>query len=658
MNIDISHLVLFQGLGHQTSSVTDFSSVEVFRLRTAPSAAWQVYSKQVTFKIFKKLLTALTLFMLAGGLNTVSAETLDDTPFETLEPTVTGKTYYVSGKGDDDNDGLNKDEAFRTLQHASDLTKPGDMVLVMNGTYTKPGPEANVLDIRNAGEPDNYIIYKAFPGHKPLIKVDSNYAGILITVPYIVIDGFTVEGNLPNLSFEEADRLARGTDKAGVLENYTYNSNGIGSFARDGNQPHHLIIRNNTVFHHPGGGIFSNNSDYVRIENNTVFNNSYYCAYANSGVSFYKSTAVDDSTGVKMWIRNNVIYKNENKVPFWFSSEADPSKRVITDGNGIIIDDSRNTQGAGGDPYVGTFLIENNVVYDNGGRGINVFESDNVIARNNTLHHNGRTKNFTEIGVGLASNVVMSGNIFSVAPDRKPLLSYSTTNISFENNLFYGGSEAPQFPAGTTTNLIKNGDFNVDLKHWELVTTAPAEHTRDSSNRMCVSVEETNLSDPVVRLVQTGLTLKKGYTYTLTFDALTKNKTGAEFQVKFGTSSNESVYYTQKVSLPVKQSETTLLSFMMTEETDDAGQLEFQVAGNAEAVSSCFDNIVLTETSNIIGKDPNFVSAGVNPLAADFRLQQSSPAVNAQTVTAPTTDIMNVTRPKGEASDLGAYESH
>ncbi|MEH2450233.1 hypothetical protein [Nostoc sp.] len=48
-----------------------------------------------------------------------------------------GKTYYVSGTGDDKkNNGLKEGAAFRTLQKAADLVQAGDTVYVMNGTYT------------------------------------------------------------------------------------------------------------------------------------------------------------------------------------------------------------------------------------------------------------------------------------------------------------------------------------------------------------------------------------------------------------------------------------------------------------------------------------------------------------------------------------------
>jgi parallel beta-helix repeat protein len=596
-------------------------------------------------------------------------EASDDTDFQFLEPAAAGVTYYVSGTGNDANNGLSQTQPFRTLQKAAGLTNPGDTVLVMNGTYTKTvadktSPDNNVLRITRSGNASGYITYKAMSGHSPRIFVDNNYSGIRINAAYIVIDGFTVEGNLPNLSLAEAETLAKGTDTA-ALTNSKFNSSGIASFPNeDGSgQPHHLIIRNNKVFNHPASGIFSNGSDYIRIEKNTVYNTSYYSAYATSGISFYVSKQIDTSTANKMFVTKNTVYKVENKVPFWYSNEANPSARVITDGNGIIIDDSRHTQ-SDNVPYVGGFLVENNLVYDNGGRGVNVYSSDNVTVRNNTSYQNGRTTGFTEIGVGDAAKVTFAANIFVSRNDRKPILSYNINNVSFDNNLFNGGSEAPQFPAGSAPNLIKNGDFNVDLSNWRLVKGANAgfvQNTRDEFGRNCVYINQANLPNTYdVYLAQGGLTLKNGFTYTLTFDAASSNATRADFVVKFGASSGAfTTYYGQTLSLPVNSSTTSrrAVTFTMTNPTDSTAQLELQLAGNPEVSYFCFDNIVLTETSNIIGKDPKFVAASTTPATANFRLQQTSPAVNAQTVTAPAQDIVNVTRPKSVASDLGAYES-
>jgi parallel beta-helix repeat protein len=596
--------------------------------------------------------------------------------FADLEPKFSGRTYYVSGAGQDSNDGQSPGKAFRTLQKAADLTSPGDTVRVMNGTYTKAvadktSPDNSVLRITRSGTADAYIRYAAMPGHRPRIFVDNNYSGIRVNAAYILIEGFTVEGNLPNLSEAEAEALAKGTDETAALTNSKFNSSGIASFPNEdrSGQPHHLIIRRNTVFNHPASGIFSNTSDYVRIEDNVVHHTSFYSPYATSGLSFYTSTQIDDSTGYKLLIRRNTVYKVENKVPFWYSNAADPSKRVITDGNAIIVDDSRHTQ-SDNVPYVGAFLVENNVAYDNGGRGVNVFSSDNVLARNNTLYRNARTAGFTEVGVGDSGNVTMQSNIFSVREDREPIGSYDTSNITFENNLFYGGSTAPEYPAASPSdvNLVENGSFDQDLAGWSLSANPDAgyvNNVRDEFGRNCVYLDQPDQPNPYdVYLVQRGLGLEQGKSYTVELTAASSNAVQADFAVKVGGSSAPfSTYGSRAFSLPVNSSATSSLNFAFTmaEASDANAQLELQVAGNPESTYFCFDDIAVRESveagaTDLVGEDPLFQNASTDPRRADFRLRSQSPAIDAQTTPAPAVDIRMVRRPQGAAPDLGALE--
>lgn len=49
-------------------------------------------------------------------------------------------TYYVSGKGSARNNGLTTNSDFRTLQRAANLMQPGDVVMMLNGTYRNPEP--------------------------------------------------------------------------------------------------------------------------------------------------------------------------------------------------------------------------------------------------------------------------------------------------------------------------------------------------------------------------------------------------------------------------------------------------------------------------------------------------------------------------------------
>ena len=313
------------------------------------------------------------------------------------------------------------------------------------------------------------------------------------------------------------------------------------------------------MFNCPGSGIAANGADYVRIENNLVHNNSYYSPYATSGISFYQPRSIDSSGATKMYIRGNTVYQNENKVPFWFSDEFNPSKRTITDGNGVIVDDARNTQGIvgeAGSPYKGTINVSNNLIYDNGGRGVNVFSSDNVVVRYNTTYKNARAVSSaitSELVVGDASKVEVSGNIMVARSDRKVVDTYNTSAVSFANNLFYGGNGS-SVPGGSGTNLVKNGTFNSDLSNWSLSKATNAgyvQNTRDSYGRNCVYVDGDNLQNTYdVYLFQKGLTLKQGVTYTVSLDAITSAGKTASFTVKLGGSSGSSTPYTaQKATL-------------------------------------------------------------------------------------------------------------
>ena len=90
-----------------------------------------------------------------------------------------------------------------------------------------------------------------------------------------------------------------------------------------------------------------------------------------------------------------------------------PNNAPHSDGNGIIMDDFRNTQHpnpAGVYPY--RSLVENNVCYLNGGKGVHVFISDNVTVRNNTCYFNNRDPKNNATWRGELSNVNSNNTIW------------------------------------------------------------------------------------------------------------------------------------------------------------------------------------------------------------------------------------------------------
>ncbi len=403
--------------------------------------------------------------------------------------------YYVSGTGSDSNDGKSTGKAFRTLQKAHDLTNPGDTVWIMNGTYTSTN--SDILSIYRSGAPRQYIRYKAYPGHTPKLKSGSNnWQGIYFNgVSYILIEGLTLEGNNDNVTEEQARTQLKDTNGDGKYDamelqpEYAGVGIGINPDYNNLDQPsHHIIIRKNTVYNFGGGGIGIQGSDFVVLEDNVVYNNAWYAPYGGSGISFYQNRDTQPGyTGYRMIARRNISYGNRNLFPC-----ACVDFETITDGNGIIVDDLRNTQN--GSPYgiyTGKTLLANNIVYENWGRGLHVFLSDNVDIINNTAFSNsyGPTILQGDISVINASNVRAYNNIAAPYQYRSSFTNKSylpgkpnNSNVVFDYNLSFGGTgffdSDPDVsdPIATRNNLVGvNPQFvNAGARNFKLQTSSPA----------------------------------------------------------------------------------------------------------------------------------------------------------------------------------------
>lgn len=354
--------------------------------------------------------------------------------------------YYVnSTSGNNNNNGKSTSLAKKELTWFSWNTtflKPGDTIFVMDGTYTG-GTQFAILALRASGEPDNPIVLTNYPGHAPLLKLnDIQWAGIQIGegVHDIVINGLRIQGNIGNLTLEEA--LAQPgscSDPDGQVDP-KFNGSGISLEGRtNGKHVHHITVSNCEIFECAGAGAASMEADYIVYENNLIYNNCWYSIYGNSGISNLNSWNYDDHSSVaySMIIRNNILYGNQLFVPW-----TGPCK--IYDGNGIIIDSETN-EGKSFPAYSGRTLIENNVSFNNGGRGIHVYKSANVDIINNTSYFNGKSPELSdgEITVQNASNIRVFNNIMYARNGERANLRYqSPTNITYGNNLIYNATSS------------------------------------------------------------------------------------------------------------------------------------------------------------------------------------------------------------------------
>lgn len=400
-------------------------------------------------KIFFFLLG--TLFLMACKKE--AAPVVTTTPVVVTTPIV-GKTYYVDASKSASGDGLSEANAFKTLGEAANVTAAGDVVLVKDGTYS-------AFQETTSGKANGWITWRNFPNHKPMISFDG-WQGIYIKGSYVEIDGLTVRGNNANVTLAGALKQGKGCENATGAYEPIYNGNGIYVDSRQnasnnptGEKYHHVTIKNCTVYDCGGPGIGTIQADYIIIENCRIYNNSWYSIFGTSGISLYQHINSDASQEIKNIIRNNIVYGNRMFVP-WSSGGC-----KFTDGNGIIIDDFKNTQNSSTfGKYFGKTLIENNVVYNNGGRGIHCFLSDNITIVNNTCYQNSATLEIDEGEITVYGNTAnpsdncsVYNNILFARTGEKVNTVSNVTNYVHRNNLYFNSEIGSQL-----STIGKSGD--------------------------------------------------------------------------------------------------------------------------------------------------------------------------------------------------------
>ncbi len=323
----------------------------------------------------------------------------------------------MSPTGNDGNSGASQSAPLKTIQKAVDSAKSGDSVYLMSGEFTTDG--ANIVHVTKDG-----ITVTNAPGAQPVLRTSpKNWNAVRIDADHVQIHGLRVEGHRDQITLAFALSQQQETKKPAA------NTNCI-SFV----QAHHIVISDNVCNALPGGGIGGTAGDYITIERNVVSGTSWYTTYGTSGISFLRSWNSDRSTGVKLIVRQNVVYGNQQKVPTYWNNK-------ITDGGGIIVDSHQKSTDAAGkpDPYLGRTLIENNVSFGNGGLGVNVFKSDHVDVIHNTTSGNSLSPEIgdRDIAVVGADDVFVAGNV-AVRNDGRGIDAGGSTRVTLVNNMTTG----------------------------------------------------------------------------------------------------------------------------------------------------------------------------------------------------------------------------
>ena len=307
-------------------------------------------------------------------------------------------TYYVATNGSDSGNG-SAGSPFRTISKAMKANlKAGDEVVVRSGTYKE-----SVL-VSKDGAAGKYITVRSEVPGGAKIEAPGEKPGMNVNADYVRIEGFDVSGS----------------KSVGIT----------------GMSVHHVELVGNVVHDNVGNGIFFGKSDYLLIEGNEVYNNA--AKGSTSGIHLkaaYNVTGNKSDDGFRIIVRDNVAYNNVTKYG------------ARTDGNGISLDDFQNTQIKSLPAYKFKTLVENNIVYSNYGRGIQVAWSDYATIRDNISMHNNSNAGLwaSELNNMASHNNTWVGNI-AITDSKNPGISNvsfkgdaSNKNVSWSDNTTFNG---------------------------------------------------------------------------------------------------------------------------------------------------------------------------------------------------------------------------
>jgi serralysin len=369
-------------------------------------------------------------------------------------------TYYVSVSGNNQSGNGSKAAPYRTISKAMWKLEAGDSVEVGAGTYHES------VRISASGKPGAYVtVRSAKEGAAKIVAPDNADHAVHVQGDYVKLDGFNVSG----------------ANRAGITANLT----------------HHVVISNNISHDNGGHGVSASRSDFVTISGNTTFKNA--AAGPFSGISVFHPenlTGNPSKVGFRIIVRDNISYNNVTKTG------------PHSDGNGIIMDDFRNTQDPNRPAYLFRSLVENNLVFGNGGKGIQVDWTDYATVRNNTAYHNNVDPKSTGNWHGELSNMNSSHNVWvnniavtnpginpnNRAIDNTSFTGYRNSDNVWEGNLTFNGTDGHasiRNTGGNTTLKVKDGNLlGVDpmlvnpKQNFRLQADSPAidSGTRDHGN--------------------------------------------------------------------------------------------------------------------------------------------------------------------------------
>lgn len=461
-----------------------------------------------------------------------------------------GKTYYVSPSGSDDNAGTDVNLPLKTINKGAEKVQAGDTVSIMAGTYRER------VDFTKSGTANNLITFQSYGDGEVILE------GAYATLPRWEVDN----PDFPNIYSIDLDW----DDESFYVDNLTVDGETVYRFTDlDALKTNEIVDR----FGQPVKPVVSNLgwarqesptngkiSVYLQIfqgDNNP--NNHVIRLTRPPGVAFALETA--NYTQIKGLIFQN--YSNGIRV----TGNGGSFSNIVIYGNKFIANNEPISVGANvnGINTGNNITIVNNIMTETGLYGLNWSALKGSSQESSGIH-------LSNMGSGVVvRNNAISGyfnGVFLGSWPPRPGFSYDAD--IYDNNIYYGGDDGLEIDGTDATN-VRMWDNYIENMGTALsvdpVLAGPVYFFRNTANNVSLGVKLGSARASDDEPISTGFV----YVYHNTFNATQAEGTGAYC-------TNEPVY-----------KNTTFLNNIFN--TD--GFLIMHGAGTVESPGDCFSENVL-----------------------------------------------------------------
>ena len=473
-----------------------------------------------------------------------------------LSTAVFAATYYVATSGYDSNAGT-LSSPFKTIQKGIDVLQPGDTCYVRGGTYNEG------LVLKQSGTSSARLTVKNYNGET--VTVNSGNVQAVRTGGrrhYYTIDGFRFISNY--VTYSNGKKFSLDFED-GIWDGFTDSNGGNNGFILK-----NCYIEGSVHFY----GHY-NTMENCELNGRSQWSDGMFEGYAASHHNIY---------------RNNKVYKYTNR-GLWSMQWTDSvtmENNVIHDTGNMGID----CDGAGHPVY--NSVVRGNLIYNVGGRGIEMENAFNSITENNVIYNSNKWGiNYINYGYG---------------PDYNSDKEYrgDNTNAIVRNNLIYNTAEA---------GIVLNAAAGVKIYNNTI-------HKNYTTKGYFAGIALCSYGGfPCINTDIRNNIISECDAYAIWVES-------PSLQLQ-GLIMNNNLYY---------HSTKTKTHFFKN--TGGTYTLAEYRAATGQEVNSQFAN-------------PSFVSVS----GSNFHLNSTSPAKDAgATLSAVPTDLEGAARPAGAKLDIGAYE--